>query len=78
MRSSQEAKIRAVFPLKLAKEVQSQFSAFSRTDMTAFTFEKKKSDFREAKSDLSVFDGSGKLQLLGRDFGGRIFFWQPR
>lgn len=68
---------RKIFPAKLGKQVQSQFSHFTRTDMSAYTFEKVKSDFKSAKTDLSVFDLEGKLVLLGRDFGDRIFFWQP-
>lgn len=77
MSTTQATNPRAIFPVKLARQVQMQFNAFSRTDMEAYTFEKKKSDFREAKADLSVFDGSGKLRLLGRQFGGKTFFWQP-
>jgi len=68
---------RKIFPTKLGKQVRSQFSQFTRTDMSAYTFEKTKSDFKTAKTDLSVFDLEGKLVLLGRDFGDRIFFWQP-
>jgi hypothetical protein len=68
---------RRSFPVKLAKQVQAQFSQFTRTDMSAFTFEKVRSDFKTAKTDLSVFNVEGKLVLLGRDFGDRTFFWQP-
>jgi hypothetical protein len=64
-------------PTKLAKQVKEQFAAFSRVDMAAFTLQKQKSDFKGARSDLFVCDGSGQLKLLGRDFGGQIFFWQP-
>ena len=67
----------AVLPEKLARQVRSQFTAFNQTDMTAYTYGKTKSEFLGAKSDLSVYDGSGKLMLVGRDFGDRIFFWQP-
>jgi hypothetical protein len=68
---------RRIFPAKLGKQVRSQFSQFTRTDMSAYTFEKVRSDFKTAKTDLSVFDLDGKLVLLGRDFGDRTFFWQP-
>jgi hypothetical protein len=68
---------RRMLPAKLGKQVRSQFSHFTRTDMSAYTFEKVKSDFKTAKTDLSVFDVEGKLVLLGRDFGDRTFFWQP-
>jgi hypothetical protein len=68
---------RHIFPDKLAKQVQSQFSQFARTDMKAFTVERSKSDFYGAKTDLSIFNAEGKLVLSGRDFGDRTFFWQP-
>ena len=68
---------RNVFPGKLAKQVRSQFTQFARTDMTAYTFSKAKSNFRSARTDLSVFNVDGRLVLHGRDFGDRIFFWQP-
>ena len=68
---------RKILPTKLAKQVQSQFSLFTRTDMSAYTFETVRSGFKTAKKDLSVFDAEGKVVLLGRDFGDRTFFWQP-
>jgi hypothetical protein len=68
---------RKIFPAKLGKQVRSQFTQFTRTDMSAYTFEKVRSDFKTAKTDLTVFDLEGKPVLLGRDFGDRIFFWQP-
>ena len=77
MSQLQDTHVRTALPVKLAKQVQSQFTAFYQRDMTAYTYEKKKSDFKDAKMDLSVFDADGKLQLLGRDFGRRTFFWEP-
>jgi len=74
---AQDTHTRTVLPSKLAKQVQSQFTAFYQKDMSAYTYEKKKSDFKDAKMDISVFDGDGKLRLLGRDFGRRTFFWEP-
>lgn len=68
---------RETFPAKLAAQVQSQFSHFSRTDMSTFTVERTKSDFYGAKTDLTIYNGDGKHVLTGRDFGDRTFFWQP-
>lgn len=68
---------RSAFPEKLAKQVQSQFTRFSSSDLSAFTFERKKSDFYGAKTDLTIFDSDGNHVLAGRDFGDRVFFWQP-
>jgi hypothetical protein len=77
MSDAHEATARTTLPVKLARQVQSQFTAFSNTDMTAYTFEKSKSDFKDARSDLSIYDVEGTLKLFGRDFGDRTFFWQP-
>jgi len=65
------------FPEKLAKQVQSQFTQFAQKDMTGYTVARAKSEFYSARTDLTVFDPEGKLVLNGRDFGDRIFFWQP-
>lgn len=45
--------------------------------MTAFTYERHKTEFYTAKSDLHIFNPEGKMVLFGRDFGDRTFFWQP-
>jgi hypothetical protein len=68
---------RHVLPEKLARQVQSQFTQFTHTDMSAFTLDRAKSDFYGAKTDLTVYNTEGKLVLNGRDFGDRTFFWQP-
>lgn len=75
---NQNTKTREAFPEKLAKQVQSQFTGFARTDMKGYTWEKTKSEFYGAKTDLSIYDASGNCVLLGRDFGDRMFFWQPQ
>jgi hypothetical protein len=76
MRQEVTTTTREVFPIKLAKQVKSQFTEFARTDMAEFTFEKTRSEFYSAKRDLSVYNGAGTMVLHGRDFGDRIFFWQ--
>ena len=68
---------RQAFPEKLARQVKSQFSGFAETDMTAFTFDRVKSDFYTAKADLTIYNSEDKIVLQGRDFGDRTFFWQP-
>ena len=65
------------FPPKLARQIQSQFSQFATTDLSGYTFERVKTDFYSAKSDLHIFNPDGKMVLMGRDFGDRTFFWQP-
>jgi hypothetical protein len=68
---------REILSTKMAKQVQAEFTEFTRTDMSAYTVQKVRSDFRTAKEDLSIFNAEGKLILLGRDFGDRTFLWQP-
>lgn len=69
--------IRQTFPPKLAAQVRAQFAQFASTDMSGFTYEKTKSDFYSAKTDLTIYNSEGKHVLMGRDFGDRTFFWQP-
>jgi hypothetical protein len=70
-----ETRSRDALPKNLAKEVQYQIAGLSRTDLSAYTYEHIKSSYKDAKSDLSIFDPEGKLILLGRGFGDRTFFW---
>jgi hypothetical protein len=62
-------------PKGLAKEVRYQIAGLANTDLSAYTYQHTKSSFKDAKTDLSVFDGDGKLVLRGRGFGDRTFFW---
>jgi len=68
---------RDLLPNKLAKEVQHQIQSLSRVDMRSYTYEHIKSSFKDAKSDLSVYDAGGTLVLRGRDFHDRTYFWPP-
>lgn len=68
---------REAFPPKLAAQVKSQFSQFSRTEMGGFTYSRTKSEFYGARTDLAIYNPEGKHVLMGRDFGDRTFFWQP-
>ena len=77
MTQDTSADSRSAFPEKFAKQVQSQFTQFAQNEMTGYTMARVKSEFYGAKTDLTVFDPEGKLVLSGRDFGDRIFFWQP-
>jgi hypothetical protein len=62
-------------PGKMAKEIQYQIQGLNRKDLSAYTYEHTKSSFKDAKTDLSVFDADGKMVLKGRGFGDRTFFW---
>jgi hypothetical protein len=68
---------REALPNRLAKEVQHQIQSLSRVDLHSYTYEQNKSSFKDAKSDLAIYDASGTLVLRGRDFHDRTFFWTP-
>jgi hypothetical protein len=55
------------------------FSKLTSTDLSAYTFEKRKTNHPQAKSDIDIFDGSGALVIVGREFGGnQIALWLPQ
>ena len=60
---------------KIAKEVRYQIAGLSSADIGAYTYERSKSRYKDARMDLSIYDPAGKLVLRGRDFGDRTFFW---
>jgi hypothetical protein len=70
-----ETRIHDHLPGKLAKEIQYQIQGLSRKDLSAYTYDHVKSAFKDAKTDLSVYDNDGTLVLRGRGFGDRTFFW---
>jgi hypothetical protein len=75
MSTEKQINNRMQMPGRMAKEVGYQILSLSRTDLGAYTYERTKSDFKDARRDLSIYDAAGKLVLLGRDFGDRTFFW---
>ena len=68
---------RESLPNKLIKEVKYQIQGLARADLSAYTYEHSKSHYKNAKTDFSIYDASGKLVLEGRGFGDRDFFWTP-
>jgi hypothetical protein len=61
----------------LQKTAISQFHRLGRVDISEYTYEHRGTNYPEAKPDLMVYDGSGKLVFRGREFGGhQIFLWE--
>ena len=58
------------------KFLRDQIYALQKADLTGYTYESHESVFQDARADLMVYDPSGKTYALGRDFAGRIVFWQ--
>ena len=61
----------------LQKTAVSQFRRLGKVDITDYTYEHRGTNYPEAKSDLMVYDGAGKLVFRGREFGGhQVFLWE--
>jgi len=44
-------------------------------DITGYSFERRRSDYRDARSDLVVYNVEKTPVLHGREFGNSISFW---
>ena len=60
----------------LTKVCKAQFVRMQRLDITGYTYERRHSDYKDAKADLRIFDETGKLAYFGREFGNRTFLWE--
>jgi hypothetical protein len=48
-------------------------------DLSAYTYDRRDSTYPDARSELTVFDDTGKVTLYGREFNNganRFVFWQ--
>jgi ATP-dependent Clp protease ATP-binding subunit ClpA len=75
--TSNEERTRQNLPKGLAKEVQYQIRSLSKADLSQYTYEHTRSDYKSASSDYVVYDADGQLVLHGRGFGNRNFFGRP-
>ena len=71
-----EATTRQPLTSRLNRAIRAQFTEFERADLSRFTFEKKRSTYKDASSDLFIYRGDGRLACRGREFGNQLFFWQ--
>ena len=75
--STNQKGTRNQLPKGLAKEVHYQIQGLAGTDLSEYTYERKSSDYKDAKNDFFIYNPDGKLILMGRSFGSRTFFWSP-
>jgi hypothetical protein len=62
---------------RLTKIAKSQFAKLNRLDISGYTYERRHSNYPEARSDYLIFDENGALAYHAREFRDkRIFFWQ--
>lgn len=62
---------------KLIKVAKTQSAKAKRLDMAGFTYDKQKSQYKDAKADISIYDEGGTLVFLAREFGNNTIFWEP-
>lgn len=74
---SSQVSTRESLPGGMAKEVRYQIRSLSNKDLSGYTYEHSRSEYKTAKTDFSVYDPDGKLILNGRGFGNQNFFWTP-
>jgi hypothetical protein len=67
------------YPLSkpLTKEIRRHIAVLSGADLIGYTFERRHSDYPGAKSDIVIYDPSGKSTLDGREMNnGEVSFWE--
>jgi hypothetical protein len=60
----------------LTLEIKRHIAELSRKDLVGYTFERRRSEYPQAKSDLVVYNQAGTPVLHGREMsGGEFSFW---
>jgi len=59
----------------MVKSIKQHIIELRETDLAAYTYERRRSDYSQAKSDLVVYDGEGHAALNGRESDGPLNFW---
>jgi len=69
---------RSVLSDKMIRLVLLHFVGLDASALRDYTFERRQTDFPQAKADLDIYDGAGKLVFQGREFGsGMAGYWRP-
>lgn len=69
---------RRVLSSKMIRFVLLHFVGLNASALEHYTFERHKTHYRDAKADLDIFDGTGKLVFQGREFhSGMAGYWRP-
>jgi hypothetical protein len=66
------------FPITKAMSVsiKRHMNGLSKADLSGYTFERRRSEYHDAKSDLVIYNPADKPVLNGREIGGRLSFWE--
>lgn len=63
----------------MRKSINFHINRMTRMGLAGYTFERRHSDYPNAKSDLIVYDAGGNVALHGREFNGgnnKLTFWE--
>jgi hypothetical protein len=66
------------FPVtkQMATSIKSHMNGLINTDLSTYTFERRRSDYPDSKSDIVVYDPEGQVILHGREgSNGKLSFW---
>jgi hypothetical protein len=66
------------FPLtkQMTVAVKRHMVALKDADLSAYTFERRRSDYKDARSDLVIYDATSAKVLSGREFNsGPTSIW---
>jgi hypothetical protein len=65
------------YPLtdKMVKSIKKHEVSLRSADLGAFKFERRRSTYHDAKSDLVIYNAEGTPVLNGREFDGPLSFW---
>jgi len=66
---------RTALTSSLRKDIRRHIANLSGADLTGYTYERRRSDYPQAKSDLVIYDPTGKPVLDGRELSGGVSFW---
>lgn len=59
----------------MVKSIKNHMVSLRNTDIDGYTFERRRSDYKDAQSDLVIYDDEGHIVLHGRDWGHQASFW---
>jgi hypothetical protein len=63
---------------KITEAIQVFFRGIDPRSLVNYTYSQERSHFPHSSSDYEVFDETGKLVFVGRQYhGGHLAFWKP-
>jgi hypothetical protein len=59
----------------MVRGIRRHLESMRNTDFAEYTFERRRSTYPQAKSDLIVYNSTGTPVLHGRETDGPLAFW---